>query len=44
MRGFHGYGNLGAKYWFIGLEEGGGTSLDEVRLRLKTWDELRRPR
>jgi hypothetical protein len=33
--GFYGYGNLGAKYWFIGLEEGGGTSIDEIQHRLE---------
>jgi hypothetical protein len=43
MRGFYGYGNLRAKYWFIGLEEGGGKSLDEVRLRIDNWNELGRP-
>jgi hypothetical protein len=43
IRGFYGYGNLGAKYWFIGLEEGGGTSIEEVRLRLETWRTLGRP-
>jgi hypothetical protein len=43
MRGFFGYGHLGAKYWFVGLEEGGGTSIDEIRHRLETWDALGRP-
>lgn len=43
MRGFYGYGNLAAKYWFIGLEEGGGKSIEELRLRLEAWDELGRP-
>lgn len=43
IRGFYGYGNLGAKYWFIGLEEGGGTSIDEIQHRLETWDALGRP-
>jgi len=43
MRGFYGYGNLRAKYWFIGLEEGGGTSIDEIQHRLETWDVLGRP-
>ena len=42
-RGFYGYGDLSAKYWFVGLEEGGGTSLDEIRHRLSTWDTLGRP-
>lgn len=43
MGGFFGYRNLGAKYWFIGLEEGGGTSIDEIRNRLEAWDALGRP-
>jgi hypothetical protein len=33
---FHGYGNLDAPTWFIGMEEAGG-ELDEIRLRLATW-------
>lgn len=43
MRDFFGYGHVGAKYWFVGLEEGGGTSIDEIRNRLQTWDSLGRP-
>ena len=43
MHGFYGYGHLGAKHWFVGLEEGGGTSMDEIRQRLAAWDELGRP-
>ena len=31
MTGFYGYGNESALYWFIGLEEGGGNSLDEIK-------------
>jgi hypothetical protein len=36
---FYGYGNLDAPYWFIGMEEGGGNSLEEISLRLSTWCE-----
>lgn len=36
---FYGYGNLDAPYWFIGMEEGGGNSLEEISLRLNTWRE-----
>ncbi len=33
-----------ASYWFVGMEEGGGRSLDEVARRLAAWDERgRRP-
>jgi hypothetical protein len=35
--GFFGYGNPGGRFWFIGLEEGGGGSEDEIRQRLSTW-------
>jgi hypothetical protein len=40
--GFYGYGHLGAKYWFIGLEEGAIADLDEFERRLKAWDSLGR--
>jgi hypothetical protein len=43
MRGFFGYGNLGANYWFVGLEEGGGKSLNEIERRLEAWHALGRP-
>ena len=42
MRGFFGYGHAGAKYWFIGLEEGGGKSMDEIQNRLEAWQTLGR--
>ncbi len=35
---FMGYGNFSADYWFIGMEEGGGGSLDEVSRRLAIWE------
>lgn len=38
MDGFYGYGNFGADYWFIGMEEGGGDAFDEVKNRLDVWD------
>ena len=34
---FYGYGNFSGDYWFIGLEQGGGNSVEEVQLRLDTW-------
>lgn len=34
---FYGYGNLKGRYWCIGMEEGGGNSLEEVACRLSTW-------
>ncbi|MFL7892770.1 MAG: hypothetical protein AB8I56_11970, partial [Anaerolineales bacterium] len=35
---FFGYGNFKGKYWFIGMEEGGGNSLEEINRRLDAWD------
>jgi len=43
MKGFYGYGGLGAKYWFIGLEEGAIADLAEFERRLDAWDSLGRP-
>lgn len=33
---FYGYGTYNAPYWFIGMEEGGG-SFEEVKRRLDAW-------
>lgn len=44
MDSFFGYGNLKARLWFVGMEEGGGSSVDEVRSRLTAWDRRGRPR
>jgi hypothetical protein len=46
---FYGYGTYAAPYWFVGMEEGGGNSLDEVAERINVWNnrgrcELRDPR
>jgi len=35
---FYGYGTWNAKLWFVGMEEGGGESPDEIDRRLKAWD------
>ena len=40
---FFGSGSLSADYWFIGMEEGGGGSLDEVSRRLAVWDSHGKP-
>jgi len=42
IEGFYGYGDFGARYWFVGMEEGGGGSEDEVERRLNAWDRLGR--
>ena len=43
MKTFYGYGNLSARFWFIGMEEGGGNSFAEVQARLSAWKQLRKP-
>jgi hypothetical protein len=35
---FFGYGSLTAPVWFIGKEEGGGGSFDEIQKRLTVWN------
>jgi hypothetical protein len=35
--GFYGYGNYNAPYWFVGMEEGGGNSVEEINSRLQAW-------
>ncbi|MCX6045991.1 MAG: hypothetical protein NT075_12850 [Chloroflexi bacterium] len=37
MDEFFGYGRYDSKYWFIGMEEGGGNSIEEVEQRLTQW-------
>ena len=36
--GFLGYGNPSATHWFVGMEEGGGNSVDEIAARLVAWE------
>ena len=38
MSGFWGYGSVSADYWFIGMEEGGGNTFEEVERRIYQWD------
>ncbi len=38
MHGFYGYGDYDADVWFVGMEEGLG-STDEIRPHLETWRE-----
>ena len=35
---FEGYGNKHRPYWFIGIEEGGG-SIEQLRLRARLYDD-----
>ena len=37
MNTFMGYGDFNADTWFIGMEEGGGNSLEDVQTRIGTW-------
>ena len=39
MRRFAGYGNESSELWFVGLEEGGGRTIEELTLRVDTWNE-----
>ena len=39
MNTFMGYGDFNADTWFIGMEEGGGNSIEEVQIRIGTWAE-----
>lgn len=39
IKTFVGYGNLRAPMWFLGMEEGGGRDVGELRLRVSTWNE-----
>src|ERR1035437_1687295 len=39
MTSFFGFGSFEAEYWFIGMEEGGGSSLEEASNRLATWEK-----
>lgn len=35
---FYGYGNYQGRYWFVGMEEGGGGSFEEIARKLSAWD------
>lgn len=39
VEGFYGYGTWDAPFWFVGKEEGGGGSWEDVTARVKTWHE-----
>lgn len=39
INGFYGYGNYQAPYWFVGMEEGGGNSHEEIVGRLEVWSK-----
>lgn len=37
MQGFYGYGSLSGTCWFIGMEEGGRSSVEEISRRQEVW-------
>ena len=39
MKGFWGYGATDASFWFVGMEEGGGNTFEEVEERITQWDK-----
>ena len=36
---FYGYGNYHGDYWFVGMEEGGGDSFQDIANRLDAWSK-----
>jgi len=43
LQSFWGFGNYESKYWFIGMEEGGGDNIQEVSKRLSVWEKFGSP-
>jgi hypothetical protein len=39
INGFYGFGNYQAPYWFVGMEEGGEATSEDIANQLKIWDE-----
>ncbi len=37
IKTFYGYGNYEGKYWFIGMEEAGGETFENINRRIDTW-------
>lgn len=38
INGFYGFGQYEARYWFIGMEEGGGNTFESIAKQLDIWD------
>lgn len=38
IENFFGHGNIKSKIWFIGMEEGGNRSQDELKIKFNDWD------
>jgi hypothetical protein len=43
MQSFVGFGSFNADFWFVGMEQGGGETLEELSRRVSVWDQLGRP-
>ena len=43
IQGFYGQGSYAAKYWFVGMEFGGGNSATEIVSRIQGWADRGRP-
>lgn len=41
MEVFYGYGNLSSPHWFIGIEEGGSGTLEDLSKRINIWKNSR---
>lgn len=39
INNFYGYGSWDHDFWFIGMEEGGGNSLEDLEKRILTWEK-----
>jgi len=39
IHNFYGYGTYRCNYWFIGMEEAGGNSIQEINRRLSAWEK-----
>ena len=37
---FRGYGNPSGRFWFIGMEEGGSSDIESLRIRADNFDSL----
>jgi hypothetical protein len=40
---FYGYGSYSASFWFVGMEEGGGRTVEENAARIASWERRGRP-
>ena len=39
MATFFGYGRYQGDWWLVGMEEGGGDSVQDIQARLRVWNE-----